>query len=355
MSAALRVLFALGALASLAAAVTGITIYAQHPGSNFYLIGWDELEHRQFADILLTQGSGNIFVNALAGEALTGNGTWGTGLLIGLSRYFFGSELAYIGVKWVLHVLAALLLYRLVSKYRSERLAAYVTMFFLIYPPLLVYGTSFLKDDLVAALVIITAAVIDRRWYVVAAPLLLLMVAVRANAVLFPVILIGYLRRSSLRNLVVLFTIPAAAVLLMLSQERFGVLEGLLHLPPTTVLFFVLKYLLGPIPTNILGYETEAVWIFPWYTLSFLGILAGFLFRGFYTSIRANWLWITLVLGAALAPYLPYANDVDIVGPRQFCTVGWLYFMLFYEKLLGRYGFTWRPSGNVTGWSAAAT
>ena len=38
--------FTLGGLASFAAAAIGIAIYASHPGGNFYIIGWDELEHR---------------------------------------------------------------------------------------------------------------------------------------------------------------------------------------------------------------------------------------------------------------------------------------------------------------------
>ncbi|MGB6870303.1 MAG: hypothetical protein WBD93_11890, partial [Acidobacteriaceae bacterium] len=119
-------------------------------------------------------------------------------------------------------------------------------------------------------------------------------------------------------------------------------LETVLRLPVTTILFYAGKYLLGPLPTNILSYDTEDVVIFPWYTLSFLGIIVGFFLPGFYSSIRANWRWILLLLAACLGPYLPYVNEADIVGPRQFAVVGWLFFLMFYERLLN-YGFRLEP------------
>jgi hypothetical protein len=352
MKPSVRFAFVVGAAIALAAAATGILIYVAHPSSNFYLIGWDELEHRLFAELLLNGGSGSLAENALYGQALTGNATWGTGLMIAVCRYLFGSELSFMALKWALHVLAAWLLYRLVCKYRGERIAAYAALFFLLYPPLLVYEASFLKDDLVAALVIITAATIDRRWYLLTAALALLMIAVRANAVLFPIILLGYLRRARLRYVLLLAAVPIAAVVVIL-PGYVQLLQSVLHVPPATVLFFAAKYLLGPLPSNILSVDTEAVWIFPWYTLSFLGILGGFLLPGFYASVRANWRWILLLLAACLGPYLPYVADVDIVGPRQFATVGWLYLMLFYERLL-QYGFHIEPRHAAGGtWSAA--
>jgi hypothetical protein len=335
-------LFTLGGLASLAAAVAGIAIYAAHPGSNFYLIGWDELEHRSFADLLLNGGTGSFVQNALEGEALTGSAAWGTGLVIALCKYLFGSDLSYIALKWVLHVLAALLLYALLKKYRGERVAGYVTFFFLIYPPLLVYEASFLKDDLVASLVVITAAVIDRRRYLIAIPLLLLTIVIRANAVLFPIIFLAYLRRARLRYVLLFSAIAVAAVVATISGGYFLKLETVLRLPPGTIAFYVGKYLLGPLPTNILSYDTEDVMIFPWYTLSFLAIIIGFFLPGFYSSIRANWKWILLLLAACLGPYLPYVNEADVVGARQFSVVGWLYFLLFYERVLN-YGFRLEP------------
>ncbi len=353
MRPAVRIAFTLGMVISFAAAATGIAIYAAHPGSNFYLIGWDELQHRAFGDILLNGGSGNIFANALQGQALTGDASWGAGGLIGLCRYFFGSDLSYMAFKWVLHVLATLLLYQLVKKYRGERVAGYAAFFFLIYPPLLVYEASFLKDDLVAALVIIAAALIDRKRFVAAAPLLLLLITVRANAVLFPIILVGYLRQARLRYVLLLSAIPIAAALTLVSQGYFQLMQTILQLPVTTVVFYVVKYLLGPLPTNILDYDTEAAWILPWYTLSFLAIIAGFFLPGFYASMRANWRWIVLLLGVSLGPYLPYVNELDIVGPRQFAAVGWLYFLLFYERLL-RYGFRFVPRQPIADrWSPA--
>jgi hypothetical protein len=350
----LRLAFVLGAVIALIAAVIGIVIYAKNPGSNFYLIGWDELEHRSFAEMLLHSGSGSIFENALAGQALTSNATWGTGLLIGLCQYLFGSDLAFQGLKWVLHVLATLLLYGLVNKYRGERVAAYAAMFFLIYPPLLVYEASFLKDDLVAALVIIVAATFDRKWYPLTVPLVALLIAVRPNAVVFPVIFLGYLRGSRLRWVLLAGALAVGAAVLMLSPAYFQILLGLLQLPPGTVLFYSVKYLLGPLPTNILSYDTEAQWLLPWYTLSFLGILIGFFLPGFYASVRRNWRWILLLMTVCLAPYLPYVMELDIVGPRQFAAVGWLYFMLFYERVLN-YGFKLEPRAlpGEVGWSPA--
>lgn len=352
MSALRYGLFTLGGLASLAAAVAGIAIYASHPGSNFYLIGWDELEHRAFAELLLHGGGGSFVENAVNGAAITGSTAWGSGFVIAGCKYLFGSDLSYIALKWVLHVLATLLLYRLLKKYRGERLACYVAFFFLIYPPLLVYEASFLKDDLVAALVVITAVVIDRKSYLVAIPLLLLTIVVRANAVLFPIIFIAYLRQARLRYVLVFSAIAIAAVAATISEGFFLKMQTVLHLPVTTILFYVGKYLLGPLPTNILNYDTEDVELFPWYTLSFLGIIVGFFLPGFYSSIRANWRWIVLLLGACLGPYLAYVNDLDIVGPRQFAVVGWLFFLLFYERLLN-YGFRFEPGrpGEVT-WPA---
>jgi hypothetical protein len=342
MKPSMRFAFALAALIALGAAITGILIYLANPGSAFYLIGWDELEHREFSEVLLNGGSGSFVENALEGQALTGNATWGTGLVIALCRFAFGSDLTFMALKWVLHVLAGLMLYRLLNKYRGEQVACYGTLFFLLYPPLLVYEASFLKDDLVSALVIIAAATIDRRRYLLAIPLLLLLIAVRANAVLFPVLLLGYLRRSRLRYVLLLSAIPLAAVVFILSQGYLESMERVLHLPPTTILFYVVKYLLGPLPTNILDYDTEAAWLLPWYTVSFIGILFGFLLPGFYSSVRANWRWIGLLLCVCLAPYLPYVNELDIVGPRQFAAVGWFYFLLFYERVL-RYSLILQP------------
>ncbi len=351
MKPAMRFAFAAGALVSMAAAVTGMLIYASYPSSNFYLIGWDELEHRAFAETLLHGGSGSLAANALQGQALTGNATWGTGLIIAVCRYLSGSDLSFMALKWALHVLAAWLLYRLLRRYRGEHLASYVTLFFLLYPPLLVYEASFLKDDLVASLVIVTAAAIDRRRLLAAAALLLLLISIRANAVLFPVILVGYLRRARMRYVLLGAAIPFAAVALILPASIQRLADSL-NLGPGTVGFFVVKYLLGPVPTNIFSYETEAVWLFPWYTLSFVGIIAGFLLPGFYASVRANWRWILLLLVACLAPYLPYVNEADIIGPRQFATMGWLYFLLFYERAL-RYRLTFEPSAQESSWSPA--
>lgn len=353
MRTALLIAFTCGVVASVAAAATGIVIYASHGDSNFYLIGWDELEHRGFSEILLNGGTGSLITNALQAAAVTGSNNWGAGLVIALCTFVFGSELSFIALKCVLHVVATLLLYRLVKKYRSERVACYAAFFFLIYPPLLVYQASFLKDDLVAALVIITAAAIDRKWYIAAAPLIFLLIGIRANAVLFPIIFIGYLRQARLRYVILLSALPLAAAVFMLSPAYFQTLLKVLQVPVTTILFYVAKYLLGPLPTNVLGYDTEAAWIFPWYTLSFLAIIAGFFLPGFYSSIRANWRWIILLLCVCLAPYLPYIYDLDIVGPRQFAAVGWLYFLLFYERVL-RFGFRFelrRPSEGR--WSAA--
>jgi hypothetical protein len=353
MRPAMRFAFVLGAMVALAAAVAGIVIYANHPGSNFFLIGWDELQHRANGDILVHGGSGSLFGNVLYAEGLTGEAAWGNGAVIALCIYLFGSDLSFMALKWALHVLAALLLYQLVSKYRGERVAVYVTLFFLIYPPLLVYEASFLKDDLVAALVIITAAVIDRRWWVAAVPLLVLMITMRANAVLFPVVFLGYLRRSRLRYFVLLAAVPMTAALVMVSQGYFQLLARIWQLPPLTILFYIAKFLLGPLPTNILDWETEVAWIFPWYLLSFLAILIGFLLPGFYSSIRANWRWIVLLLCVSLAPYLPYVNEADVIGPRQFCVVGWLYFLLFYERLLN-YGLSLKlRQPGERGWPAA--
>jgi hypothetical protein len=354
MRPSVRIAFLFAAFLSVIPAAVGISIYAGRQDSSFYIIGWDELEHRSFSNVLLHEGTGSIIENALVGEQLTGSATWGTGLVIALCQLAFGTDLAYMALKWLLHVVAGLLLYQLVSKYRGERVAAWSTLFFLLYPPLLVYEVSFLKDDLVASLVIITAAVLDRRRYLLAAPLVLLTIAVRANAVLFPIILLGYLRRARLRYVLVVFGILMAVALLMLSQGYFEAMLDIVRLPPQTILFFVAKYLLGPLPTNILDYGTEAVWILPWYTLSFAGILVGFFLPGFYTSLRLNWRWIVLLLGVCLAPYLPYVNQLDIVGPRQFAAVGWLYFLLFYERLLN-YHFTLRPPpAQPAQWSPAA-
>jgi hypothetical protein len=337
----MRFAFAVAALVALAAAATGILIYTNNPSSNFYLIGWDELEHRSFAETLLHGGSGSLWDNALQGQALTGSANWGTGLFIAISRFLFGSELSFIAVKWALHVLAAWLLYGLLRRYRGEHIAAYVTLFFLLYPPLLVYEASFLKDDLVASLVVIAAAAIDRRRFVAAAALLLVMIAIRANAVMFPVIFIGYLRRARLRYMLLAAAIPFTAVALVL-PEYIQRMADVLLLSPGTVAFFAAKYLVGPVPTNILSYDTEGVWLLPWYTLSFVGIFVGFLLPGFYASVRANWIWILLLLAASLGPYLAYVSQADVVGPRQFATVGWLYFLLFYEYVL-RYGFRVEP------------
>jgi hypothetical protein len=353
MRPAVRFAFVLGAIVALAAAVAGIIIYASNPGSNFFLIGWDELQHRANGDILVHGGSGSLLGNVLAAEGLTGEAAWGNGAVIALCIYLFGSDLSFMALKWALHVVAALLLFQLLKKYRGERVAAYVTLFFLIYPPLLVYEASFLKDDLLASLVIITAAVMDRRWWVAAVPLILLLITMRANAVLFPVIFLGYLRRSRLRYFVLLAAIPAAAAVLMVSQGYFQLLARIWQLPPLTTLFYIAKFLLGPLPTNILDYETEVAWIFPWYLLSFLAILAGFFLPGFYSSIRTNWRWIVLLLAVSLAPYLPYVNEADVIGPRQFCVVGWLYFLLFYERVLG-YGLRLQlRQPEERGWSAA--
>jgi len=345
--------FALGTLLSCAATIIGIVAYTNNPGDNFYFLGQDELQHRAFADLFLTGGGQSIFLNALRGEELTGDSTWGTGFVIALSEYFFGTQLAFLVLKCVLHLVATLLLYQLLKKYRSERLARYVAFFFLVYPPLQVYATSFLKDDLVASLVIITAALIDRKRYVLALVLIPLMVAIRMNSVMFPIILLAYLRRASLRQLLMLSIIPLATAVLIISQGYFEKLQDLAQLPPLTILFYVLKYLIGPLPTNILNYDTEQALIFPWYVFSFLAILASFFLRGFYASIRHNWLWIMLLVAAALGPYLAYVNDADVVGPRQFSTVGWFFFILFYEKLLG-YRFVFRLNAeNGTRWSPA--
>jgi hypothetical protein len=356
MKPAARLAFAFGIAASLAVAVSGIVMYASHPGSGYWLIGQDELQHRAFADILLEQGSGNIFTNALEGEALTGDATWGTGFVIGLCKYAFGSDLSFIIVKWVLHVLATGLLYGLLKKYRGERVAGYVAFFFLIYPPLLVYQGAFLKDDMVAALVVIAAATLDRRWTLpLAAPLLLLLIIVRANAVVFPILLLGYLRRSRLRNVLIVAAVPTLAALYVLAAGAyFERMQGVLHLPVGTLAFYVAKYLIGPVPTNILDYETEDVLILPWYTLTFLAIFAGFLLPGFYASVRRNWVWIGLLLAACLAPYLSYVTEADVIGPRQFATVGWFFFLLFYERVLDRYGLTFGVgTPGEARWSAA--
>jgi hypothetical protein len=139
----------------------------------------------------------------------------------------------------------------------------------------------------------------------------------------------------------------------MILPESIQSMADIVLLSPGTIAFFAAKYLIGPVPTNLFSYETEAAWLFPWYTLSFLGILVGFLLPGFYASLRANWVWILLLLVACLAPYLPYVNQVDIIGPRQFATVGWLYFLLFYERVL-RYGFRFEPRRAAEGtWSPA--
>jgi hypothetical protein len=353
MRPAVRFAFVLGALVALAAAVAGIVIYANHPGSNFDLIGWDELQHRENADILVHGGRGSLVANLLYAEALTGDAAWGNGAVIALCTYLFGTDLSFMAFKWVLHVAAALLLYQLVRKYRGENVACFAALFFLIYPPLLVYEASFLKDDLLAALVIITAVTIDRRWYIAALPLVLLVITVRANAVLFPVILLGYLRRSRLRYFALLAAVPLAAALVMVSQGYFQLLARIWQLPVTTILFYIAKYLLGPLPTNILDWETEVAWIFPWYVLSFLAIIAGFFVPAFYSSIRANWRWIVLLVCVCLAPYLPYVTEADVIGPRQFSVVGWLYFLLFYERLLDhRLRIELRPGVERT-WSAA--
>jgi len=229
-----------------------------------------------------------------------------------------------------------------VKKYRGERVAAYAALFFLVYPPLLVYEASFLKDDLVAALVIIVAATVDRRWYLLVLPLVALLIAVRPNAVVFPVIFLGYLRRARLRWVLLVAGLAVGAAVFMLTPVYFQILLRLLQLPPGTVLFYSIKYLIGPLPTNILSYDTEAQWLLPWYTLSFLGIIIGFFLPGFYASVRLNWRWILLLMTVCLAPYLPYVIELDIVGPRQFAAVGWLYFMLFYERVL-TYGFKLEP------------
>ena len=335
-----RIAFVLGAVVALAAAAAGIIIYANNPGGNFYLIGWDELQHRQFADVLLNDGAGNIFTNALQGEALTGDATWGAGLVIGLSQWLFGTQLAYIVVKWVLHVIAALLLYGLVARHRNELLARYICLFFLIYPPLLVYSASFLKDDLVASLVIIVSALIDRRRYLLGVAVMLLLLVVRANAGLFPMIFLGWLWRARLSRLLLLAFAPLAAALFLIQQGYFERLMQVLYLPPLIVVFYVVKFLVGPLPTNILNFDTEAVIIFPWYLLSFVAILVGFFLPGFYSSLRRNWFWILALLAVSLLPYLPYVEIADVIGPRQFSSVGWLYLLLFYELVLSRFRFT---------------
>ena len=51
-----RIAFLFAAILSAVPAAIGISIYAGRPDSNFYLIGWDELEHRSFSDVLLHEG-----------------------------------------------------------------------------------------------------------------------------------------------------------------------------------------------------------------------------------------------------------------------------------------------------------
>jgi len=354
MTPALRVAFVLGAAVAVVVAVTGIVMYYEHPGDLYWLLGQDELQHREFGRILLTGGSGSLFANALEGEAITGDATWGTGFVIALCSYVFGSDLSFMAVKCALHLLATVLLYRLLVKYRGERLAGYVAFFFLVYPPLLVYESAFLKDDLVASLVVIVSALIDRRHWIVALVLMLLLVIIRANAALFPVIFIAYLWRARIGKLLLLSAVPLAAAALLIPQDFFIRLANILTLSPLTLVFYIIKFLLGPLPTNILDYDTEAVMIFPWYVLTFTAILAGFLLPDFYRSMRRNWLWILATLCVSLAPYLPYVHEADVIGPRQFSTVGWLYLLLFYECLLARYGITLGlPLRKDPSWSAA--
>jgi hypothetical protein len=346
--------FTFGTVVACAAALVGVLAYLNNPGDNYYLLGHDELQHRAFADILLGNETQGLFLNALRGAELTGDTSWGTGFVIALSEYLFGTKLAFIGLKCGLHLLAASWLYELLKKYRCERLALYASFFFLVYPPLLVYEASFLKDDLVASLTVIAAALIDRKRYVFAFVLLGLLIAVRANSVLFPIILLGYLRRATLKQMLLVSVIPIAGAALIISQGYFAKLQELFGLSPLTVIFYTLKYLIGPLPTNILNYDTEQVYIFPWYVFSFSIVLASFLHSGLYSSIYRNWLWILMLLAAALGPYLPYVDEADVVGPRQFTSIGWFFFILFYERLLVRYRFVLRPDVPITEkWSQA--
>ncbi len=355
MTPALRVAFVLGAAVCVAVALTGTIIYYNHPGDLFFLLGQDELQHRQFAQLLLNGGtSGSLFANALEGEAITGDATWGTGFVIALCTWLFGTDLSYMAVKCLLHLIATACLYRLIARYRGERIAGYVAFFFLIYPPLLVYECSFLKDDLVASLVVIASALIERRRWIFSVALMLLLVIIRANAAVFPVIFVAYLWRARVWKLVLFASIPIGGALLFIPADFFVRLANIFYLPPLTVVFYTIKFLVGPLPTNILDYDTEAVIIFPWYVLTFVGILAGFLFPEFYASVRRNWLWILATLAVSLAPYLPYVRDADVIGPRQFSTVGWFYLLLFYEYLMARYGFTLGlPVRKEPAWSAA--
>src|SRR5262249_28653537 len=162
---------------------------------------------------------------------------------------------------------------------------------------------------------------IDTRRYLSVLLLVPLLVAIRGNSVIFPIILVAYLRRASVARLLWLSAIPIAVAFVIL-RGYFDRLLEVIQRPVGPCALSIAQYFLVPLPTNILDYDTEQVFIYPWYVLSFVGIVAGFFAREFYASIARNWLWIGLLTCAALGPYLPYVNDVDIVGPRQFSSIG---------------------------------
>ena len=330
--------FGFGTILSFGAALAGIMVYSANPADGFYIIGHDELEHRAFAKILLTENDGNFFGNVFEGESLVGAGVWGNAVAIGLCEYLFSDARFYFALKFILHLIAARCLYVLIGKYKGEYLARYVTFFFLVYPPILLYSASYLKDDLVASLIVIAAFAVDRKSFLLLVLLIAFLAITRFNAVLVPIIIMAYLKEAKFKEIVVWSVIPVLGSLLIIPFGYFEKIWEIVDLPLLSLLFYVLKYLIGPIPSStVLAIDSEVHTLFLWYFISFVGIILGFFFREFYQNIVRNWLWIVLLLMVTLGPYLLYVKEFDVVGPRQFSAVGWLFFLLFYERLFMRY------------------
>jgi hypothetical protein len=303
------------------------------------VIGEDELVWQE-ASIFISDNLDNefLFPELFAMESSYNNLGWPFLMGIFLSVSGLGYFSIYI-VKSVLLAAAVFCLYNLLESLGySKKLILVNICFLLFYYPLLIFHSSFLRDDVIVYLIIISSYLLislANRFNILILIILLLSIWILLFSRIFSVAIVVYIFFSVVKfnkkNL--LYFIPIFLLLFYFDLINYILLffaNGSINV--SNLFYNIFKFYIGPLPWNMIYHDSEyEPW---WYFITFLVVFLFLFSLKFWRLLYENRIYFFVTFFFIFLPYHIRSAEHDSIGPRQFAMVAPFFFFFIYSKLL---------------------
>jgi hypothetical protein len=296
-------------------------------------------------------------------ENITGTYHHGWPFIVGVCFFLFGKNVFYVLVaKQVFYAVSCYYLYKLSRMINySHRVSYYVMAFAILYPPMLINSFSLMREEIIFGLITIIlynlykikskrSSLYFTHLLTISIILFTFTIRIHVGAILACMyILFAFLKSTPAKQVILFVSLPVAAFLLLEKYidyilNFFFATKGSLSV--YQILLSYTRFLLSPLPWRILP-EVHHIYVAWWYYISLpVILLSSFFFLKIFISIKRHWqiflfiflYFLSYVFNAAL-----FADSRMSVGPRQFCVIGPLLFLVCFSNIIDniviRYNF----------------